>query len=165
MDWSGVDNCDVFISCLDSFWRHPFTAEDPLVSKWCNDTFLQIWWRNKLNYIFLDGLRRITSSANVFFWVTYTPFCKLCLKKYVWFYLKPASDKLKETVLLEKHKLEKQRHAHNQTLIVFFLFYYISCEAVEIKRIKANLLLYCLLACGSSVVWPLLLRPNTMKDV
>ncbi len=19
-----------------SFWRHPFTAEDPLVSKWCN---------------------------------------------------------------------------------------------------------------------------------
>ncbi len=27
MDWSGVDYCDVFISCLDSFWRHPFTAE------------------------------------------------------------------------------------------------------------------------------------------
>ncbi len=25
-----------------SFWRHPFTAEDPLVSKWCNATFLQI---------------------------------------------------------------------------------------------------------------------------
>ncbi len=24
-----------------SFWRHPFNAEDPLVSKWCN-TFLQI---------------------------------------------------------------------------------------------------------------------------
>ncbi len=23
------------------FWRHPFTAEDPLVSKWCNATFLQ----------------------------------------------------------------------------------------------------------------------------
>ncbi len=22
-----------------SFWRHPFTAEDPLVSKWCNATF------------------------------------------------------------------------------------------------------------------------------
>ncbi len=25
-----------------SFWRHPFTVEDPLVSKWCNATFLQI---------------------------------------------------------------------------------------------------------------------------
>ncbi len=34
-----------------SFWRHPFTAEDPLVSKWWNATFLQIWWRNKLKYI------------------------------------------------------------------------------------------------------------------
>ncbi len=28
-----------------SFWRHPFTAEHPLLSKWCNATFLQIWWR------------------------------------------------------------------------------------------------------------------------
>ncbi len=34
-----------------SFWRHPFTAEDPLVSKWCN--------ANKLIYIF-DGLRMNT---------------------------------------------------------------------------------------------------------
>ncbi len=25
-----------------SFWRHPFTAEDPLVSKWCNAKSLQI---------------------------------------------------------------------------------------------------------------------------
>ncbi len=25
-----------------SFWRHPFTAEDPLVNKWYNATFLQI---------------------------------------------------------------------------------------------------------------------------
>ncbi len=26
-----------------SFWRHPFTAEDPLVSKWFNAKFLQIF--------------------------------------------------------------------------------------------------------------------------
>ncbi len=39
-----------------SFWRHPFTAEDPLVSEWWNATFLQLWWRNKLIYI-LDDLR------------------------------------------------------------------------------------------------------------
>ncbi len=25
-----------------SFWQHPFTTEDPLVSKWCNATFPQI---------------------------------------------------------------------------------------------------------------------------
>ncbi len=31
-----------------SFWRHPFTAGHPLLSKWRNATFLKIWWRNKL---------------------------------------------------------------------------------------------------------------------
>ncbi len=45
-----------------SFWRHPFTAEHPLVSKWCNATFSPIWWRNKLIYI-LDDLRVSTFSA------------------------------------------------------------------------------------------------------
>ncbi len=49
-----------------SFWRHPFTAEDPLASKWCNAKFLQIWWRNKLIYI-LDGLRVRTFSVNYHF--------------------------------------------------------------------------------------------------
>ncbi len=48
-NWSCVDYCDVFISCLDSFWRHPFTAEDPLVSKWCNATFLQICFHQETN--------------------------------------------------------------------------------------------------------------------
>ncbi len=37
-----------------SFWRHPFTAEDPLVSKWCNATFLQTCSDEQTN---LDGLR------------------------------------------------------------------------------------------------------------
>ncbi len=32
----------MLISCLDSFWRHPFTAEDASVSRWCNAAFLQI---------------------------------------------------------------------------------------------------------------------------
>ncbi len=54
-----------------SFWRHPFTAEHPLVSKWWNATFLQTWWRNKLIYIFV-GLRASTFSANVYFWVNYS---------------------------------------------------------------------------------------------
>ncbi len=30
-----------------SFWRHPFTAEDPLVSKWCNAKVLQICSREE----------------------------------------------------------------------------------------------------------------------
>ncbi len=32
-----------------SFWRHPFTAEDSLLSKWCNATFLQIFSDEKSN--------------------------------------------------------------------------------------------------------------------
>ncbi len=31
------------------FSRHPFTAEDPLVSKWCNDTFLRISFDEETN--------------------------------------------------------------------------------------------------------------------
>ncbi len=30
-------------------FRHPFTAEDPLVSKWCNAKFLQICSDEKPN--------------------------------------------------------------------------------------------------------------------
>ncbi len=56
MDWSGVDylwSIVMFLPAGLSIWRHPFTAEDPLLSKWCNATFLQIcsdeethleWW-------------------------------------------------------------------------------------------------------------------------
>ncbi len=50
MDWSGVDYCDVFISC-SSFWRHPFTAEDSLVSKSCIATFLKSVPMNKQSHL------------------------------------------------------------------------------------------------------------------
>ncbi len=32
-----------------SFWRHPFTAEDSLVNKWCNATFLKICFDEETN--------------------------------------------------------------------------------------------------------------------
>ncbi len=41
-----------FISCLDSFWRHPFTAMDPLLSKWYKAKFLQICSHFWLSYSF-----------------------------------------------------------------------------------------------------------------
>ncbi len=48
-----------------SFWRHPFTAEDPLVSNISPNLF---WWRNKLIYN-LDALRmsKFSSWVNYFF--------------------------------------------------------------------------------------------------
>ncbi len=39
-----------------SFWRHPFTTNDPLVSKWCNDTFLQICSDEETNSSTFYGL-------------------------------------------------------------------------------------------------------------
>ncbi len=67
MDWSGVDYLWIIVMFSSAVWtlvltRHPFTAEDPLVSKW-NATYLQIWWRNKLIYIF-RALRVGTFSEN-----------------------------------------------------------------------------------------------------
>ncbi len=58
-----------------SFWRHPFTAEDPLVRKWCNATFLQIWWRNKLIYLGCPEGEHIFSTF-IFGWII--PF-KICM--------------------------------------------------------------------------------------
>ncbi len=50
-----------------SFWRHPFTTEDTLVSKWCNAKFINLlWWRNKLIHI-LDRLRVTQFSAIFYF--------------------------------------------------------------------------------------------------
>ncbi len=46
MDWSGVDYLWIIGMFYQLFglaiWRHPFTANDAMVSKWCNAKFLQI---------------------------------------------------------------------------------------------------------------------------
>ncbi len=57
LEWCGL--LVMFLSTL--FWRH-ITAEHPLLRHWCSDTFLQIWWRNKLILI-MDGLKVSTFSA------------------------------------------------------------------------------------------------------
>ncbi len=59
----GLDYCDVFISCLDSY--SDGTHSHPLVSKWLNATFLQIWWRNKLIYI-LDVYSKIQVWSDIY---------------------------------------------------------------------------------------------------
>ncbi len=78
-----VDYCDVFISCLDSHSDGTHSLQsNPLVSKWWNATFLQIWARNKLIYI-LDGPRESKYSFLGYLWVkysylkTYKKYCSL----------------------------------------------------------------------------------------
>ncbi len=54
-----------------SFWRHPFTAEDLLVNKWCHATLHQIGFDKETNsatYWMAWGW----VSANFIFWVNYT---------------------------------------------------------------------------------------------
>ncbi len=54
-----------------SFWWHPFTAEDPLVSKWCNVTFLQILLKKHSSTTWMTwGGSKL--SANFYFWMIYS---------------------------------------------------------------------------------------------
>ncbi len=64
LEWCGLLWCFYQLFGL-SFWRHPFTAEDPLLRQWCNATFLQIWQRNKLVLVGLR-VRAFSAYLNVF---------------------------------------------------------------------------------------------------
>ncbi len=69
--WSGV----VWITCGLlwcfyqlfglSFWRHPFTAEDPLVSKWCNDTFLQICYDEEIEWMAMGWVQFLQTDWTI----------------------------------------------------------------------------------------------------
>ncbi len=80
MDWSGVDYLWIIVMfvIIVSFWWHPFTAEDPLVSKWCNSKFLA--WRNKHIYILHD----LTKSKSSFFFFTFTLIEIIALNNFLW---------------------------------------------------------------------------------
>ncbi len=60
-----VDYCDVLSHVWLSFWEHPFTADNPLMSKICNATVIQIIY-------ILDGIMVSKLSANFHFWVSYS---------------------------------------------------------------------------------------------
>ncbi len=64
-----------------SFWWHPFTAEDPLVSKWPNPKFLQIcsdeqtnssWRKCMSNYDFMCIFMCIQLVNTIFPWLEHT---------------------------------------------------------------------------------------------
>ncbi len=61
MSTDGLERC-VLLWCYYqlfglSFWRHPFTAEDLWVSKWCNATFLNdLWVTTFLENVYIFGM-------------------------------------------------------------------------------------------------------------
>ncbi len=67
----GLDSCCcVVIFCQQfglSFWRHPFTAEDPSVIKWSNAKILKICSSEEQLINILDVLRVSKYSATFFF--------------------------------------------------------------------------------------------------
>ncbi len=83
--WTGV----MWITCgllwcfyqlfVLSFWRHPFTADDPLVSKWCNAIFFEYVLMNKQPQLHL-GWRKGTFSANSNFYSLATSIPQGCIK-------------------------------------------------------------------------------------
>ncbi len=46
-------NVDLDFFYVNFCWWHPFSAEDPLVSKWLFQIFQFFWWRNKLIYTWM----------------------------------------------------------------------------------------------------------------
>ncbi len=58
LEWCGLLWCFYQLFGL-SFWRHPFTAEHLLLSKWCNDTFLKMKKQTHQHI------------GNIHFWVNY----------------------------------------------------------------------------------------------
>ncbi len=66
-----LTNTQLFISQLfwHSFWRHPFTAEDPLMSKWWNAKFPQICSDEEANSSTSWKGWVSTFSASLNFWV------------------------------------------------------------------------------------------------
>ncbi len=64
LEWCGLLWCFYQQFGL-SFWRHPFTAEDPLLSKWWNATFLQIWWK-KQTHLYLGWPKGGTHFQQIF---------------------------------------------------------------------------------------------------
>ncbi len=65
------------------FWWHPFTAEDPWASKWCNAKFLQMCSEEETNsFTFgMTWMRVNTFLANFHFWVNC--FFKMHLLSYI----------------------------------------------------------------------------------
>ncbi len=65
------------------FWWHPFTAEDPLVSKWCNSKFFQICSDEETNSS-TSWMAR--GWVNFYFWLNYSNEISCLFSLLLWSY-------------------------------------------------------------------------------
>ncbi len=91
-----IDGLDSYCRCFYqlfglSFWRHPFTAEDPLVREWCNDELLQIMLSHYMYYIILYYIAAFTiiSKYKCFLFALYYTGCVNDRQKQLQQLLKP----------------------------------------------------------------------------
>ncbi len=66
----------MFLSAVWAFWLHPFTAQDPIVSKWCNAEFLQIFSERKQTHLYLWWAEGEYIFSKFFFCENYFFKCK-----------------------------------------------------------------------------------------
>ncbi len=84
----GLECCGLWLWCFYqlfglSFWRHPFTADHPLVSNWCNATFLQISSHEETNcFYILNGLGAHFQQIFIFGWTILLN--ESCRRQKVW---------------------------------------------------------------------------------
>ncbi len=105
------DYCDVFISCLDSFWRHPFTAEHPLVSKWCNAKLLHICSHEETCIYIFNGLR-MSKCLYFKFWVNYSFTNDFTMLVQTAFFGHNGDLKWEITLQSECYQTNKQKKSH-----------------------------------------------------
>ncbi len=112
MDWSGVDYCDVFISCLDS--HSDGTHSLQRIHCWASDVMLHFSKsvlmnkQTRLLYVF-DGLLRTTKlTANIYFWWTI-----------------PISQKRKS-----HHCKHLNRWRRNVCALLFLMCAYVLCQGI-----------------------------------
>ncbi len=98
-----------------SFWRHPFTAEDPLVSKWCNATFLEIC---------SDETTNSSTSWMAWQWVHFYFWLNYCFK--LFFYLIANMWEWNEGFLCLRLWALKQHGLNMKGLTLIVIFHSIS---------------------------------------
>ncbi len=122
-----------------SFWWHPFTAEDPLVSKWCNATFLKIFSDEETNSVKPEDTAYRCKATNHSF-CFYVQF-KDRLIRNIWYYNNRLAQETAVWIFCSawEHVVCFLLIMSNKTLNIFQRF-----VAINFPKLCPNLLITCM---------------------